>query len=290
MQFSILILLGIGWGLSFSLARMSTEGGMHPIAITYWTCLVSTIALCLYCVITHKAIPISKNYLYLYIVCGLLGTVIPGTLYFYAAAYVSAGVLSITIATVPLSTYAGAILFDIEKISLPRIMGLFLGVVSILLLVMPNSDETTNESAIWICVMVLAATCYSAENLIVAIKTPLSSNVVVLVTGMMIASTFILAPIVLLTGTYSALTFPFDRSTLAIVGMGIITSVAYGAFYYLLYRAGPVFASQSAYLITLSGVIWGIIIYRETHSIWIWLSLTVMLGALMLVKPRNKKD
>ncbi|MGE4659209.1 MAG: hypothetical protein AAEJ16_00305, partial [Arenicellales bacterium] len=40
-DFVVLILLGVFWGLSFSLARMSTETGLHPLAINYWTCLIS---------------------------------------------------------------------------------------------------------------------------------------------------------------------------------------------------------------------------------------------------------
>ncbi len=47
--------------------------------------------------------------------------------------------------------------------------------------------------------------------------------------------------------------------------------------------SGPVFASQCAYAVTISGVIWGIIIFSEQHGIWI--SVIVMLLGLVLVSP-----
>ena len=81
--------------------------------------------------------------------------------------------------------------------------------------------------------------------------------------------------------------WPFSRSSWAILGMSVIMATAYGAFYYLIVLAGPVYASQTAYLITLSGVLWGILIYNETHSAWIWASLTVMMIAITLVKPQD---
>ena len=55
-------------------------------------------------------------------------------------------------------------------------------------------------------------------------------------------------------------------------------------------RAGPVFASQTAYIVTLAGVLWGMVIYRETHSVWVWASLVVMFIALSLVRPRETPD
>jgi len=114
-HFTILILLGVFWGLSFSLARMSTEDAMHPISINYWACVTSAVGLVVFCALTGRPIRKEKAFLQLYFICGLLGSVIPGTLYFYAASQVSAGVLSITVATVPLTTFVGAAFFPNRK-------------------------------------------------------------------------------------------------------------------------------------------------------------------------------
>ncbi len=284
---AVLLLLGVLWGLAFSLARMSTETGIHPIAINYWTCLIGALLLVLYCVVTRQRVPLQRNFLFLYIVCGVLGSVIPGTLYFYAASHVSAGVLSITVATVPLVTFVGAAMFGIETPSLIRVTGVIFGIISIALLVLPGTSLPNPSAALWVLVMVVAASCYAAENLIIAARTPAGSNVFVIVTGMLVAATIMLTPVIWLSGTFTVLPWPLDRPGWAIVSMALITATAYGGFYYLVIRAGPVFASQTAYVVTLAGVLWGMVIYDEAHSLWIWASLAVMIIALTLVKPRE---
>jgi len=286
-DFVVLMLLGVFWGLSFSLARMSTETGLHPLAINYWTCLISTLMLLVYCLISRQRLPLQKNFLFLYVVCGILGSVIPGTLYFYAASHVSAGVLSITIATVPLATFVGAAFFSIEKASLVRVIGVLFGILSITLLVLPDTSMPDPSAALWVLVMVVAAGCYAIENLVIAVRMPPKVNVFVVVTGMLVAATIMLTPIVWITGTFSWLSWPLDRSGWAISCIAIITATAYGGFYYLVVRAGPVFASQCAYVVTLAGVLWGMVIYGEAHSAWVWASLVVMIVALSLVRPRE---
>ena len=79
-----------------------------------------------------------------------------------------------------------------------------------------------------------------------------------------------------------------SSSAWAIISLAILSVVCYGLFIMLVVRAGPVFASQTAYIVTLSGVFWGILIFGEerTHfgSGRLWLS---MLIALALVTPRK---
>lgn len=58
-------------------------------------------------------------------------------------------------------------------------------------------------------------------------------------------------------------------------------------FLYLIQLAGPVFAAQTGYVITLSGVFWGIAIFGEAHSYWVWLALGLILIGFALVTPRR---
>lgn len=52
--------------------------------------------------------------------------------------------------------------------------------------------------------------------------------------------------------------------------------------------AGPVFASQTAYVITLAGMFWGILLLGERHSLYVWGALVLMLTGLALVRPRER--
>ena len=124
----LLVFMGVLWGVTFSLAKMSTEGGAHPIGINYWCCLIGAAILISGSFIFGRPLPLRKDVLIICTVCGILGSVIPGTVYFYAAARLSPGVLSITIATVPLMTFLAAAALGVERISTTRLLGVFLGI------------------------------------------------------------------------------------------------------------------------------------------------------------------
>lgn len=72
---------------------------------------------------------------------------------------------------------------------------------------------------------------------------------------------------------------------LAVIAIAVSSGFAYGMFFYSIKTAGPVFASQCAYVVTISGVIWGIIVFSEQHTVWVWTSVIVMLFGLVLVNP-----
>ena len=77
---------------------------------------------------------------------------------------------------------------------------------------------------------------------------------------------------------------------LALTGIAFGSCIAYAMFFCAIKTAGPVFASQCAYAVTISGVIWGIIIFSERHSIWIWISVVVLLLGLVLVSPDEESE
>ena len=62
--------------------------------------------------------------------------------------------------------------------------------------------------------------------------------------------------------------------------------LAYTGYIWLVGRAGAVFASQVAYVVTPSGVLLGVLFLGESHSGWVWTALLLMLGGLVLVRPR----
>ena len=74
---------------------------------------------------------------------------------------------------------------------------------------------------------------------------------------------------------------------LSLIGLGVISLLAYTMFIYAISLFGPVFASQTGYIVTFTGVIWGVIIFGESHSLWVWGALLAMIIGLVLVKPNH---
>ena len=84
--------------------------------------------------------------------------------------------------------------------------------------------------------------------------------------------------------------FPFGVIEWTVVGLGLITTIAYTMFVMTIERAGPLFASQVGYVVTLAGVFWGMLLFGESHSAWVWVSLLTMLAGLALVSPRKASE
>ena len=54
----------------------------------------------------------------------------------------------------------------------------------------------------------------------------------------------------------------------------------------LIRRAGAVFSSQLSFLISLSGVMWGMLLLGERHSLWVWGALVLIFTGVWLVTRR----
>jgi len=95
---------------------------------------------------------------------------------------------------------------------------------------------------------------------------------------------------VIATDSFVSFAWPWGTTEWAIVGMAAINVVSYWLFIYLVGTTGPIFASQMAYLVMVSGVLWGILIFAESHSGWIWGALGVMLAGLALVGRKSDRS
>jgi len=280
--------MGSTWGLSFSLARVAATGGAHPLGIAFWECSIA--GLLLVCLIAGRRIPVrvSRRDIRLHLTTGLVGMVIPGAAFFYAAAHVPAGVLSITIGMVPIMTFVASAFIRLEKFEMRRVFGVVLGSVSVVLLVAPNGSLPDPAQWSWLLLGFAAAGCYSALSLVIVLLAPPKSNSLVLTCGMFIAATFLMIPVLYVTGSFAPFGWPWGAVEWSMLGLGIINAVAYALYFSLVDRAGPVFSSFTANLVTLFGVFWGIVIFAEENSVWVWLSFLTIMGALALVTPRGR--
>ncbi len=282
----LLILIGGGsWGITFSLAKMATELGAHPMGLSMWQGLLGGVATLLYNFLRKVPVPLDAPHLRFYLICGMLGTAVPSTLFFYAAEHVPAGVLSIVIALVPMMAFAIAAALGIDRISPLRVLGVGLGLVAMLLMTAPETSLPEPGLVPWLLLAVAAGACYAAENSYIALKKPSATDSVTLLCGMLIAAGLMLAPVVALSGNFVPLSFSIGTVEMCVISMALINVISYGMFVHLVTITGPVFASQMAYTVTISGVFWGMIIFGEQHSPWIWAALVLMLAGLALVKP-----
>ena len=283
----LITLAGLIWGATFSLALMATAEGAHPLAISAWQVVVTSLFLAIICVYAKIPIFRFRNFRH-YFVIAIVGITAPNLAYYYAAPHLSAGILSITVSTVPLITYAFMLLLHYESVMVKRVFGIGLGMVAILLLILPEQDVNSSDANLWILLALLSSVLYSVENLYIGHGVDHSIDVRELLSGSSIVAILMQFPLAIVLGVAEPVGWLLTVPGLALAGIALGSSLAYTMFFYTIKSSGAVFASQCAYIVTLSGVFWGIVIFAEEHSIWVWSSVAVLMTGLMLVTPNKK--
>jgi drug/metabolite transporter (DMT)-like permease len=285
---SILIVMGASWGLSFSLARIAATRGAHPLGIAFWECSIAGLLLIFPLIYRHIPMPVTSSLVRFHFTTGLVGMVIPSIAFFYAAAHVPAGVLSITVGIIPILTFVASAFAGLEKFAAGRVFGVFLGTLAVVLLVAPEGSLPDPAQLPWVLLGFASAACYTVFNLFLALKAPPGANSLMLTCGMFVAATLLMVPLVLATGSFAPFGWPWGMVEWSLFGLGVINAVAFTLYFLLVDHAGPVFSSLTANMVTLFGVFWGIVIFSEENSIWVWLSFATIMIALGLVAPRGR--
>lgn len=285
-----LLLMGVLWGLSFSFTRMAVESGGTPIGIAFWQTIISSIILLSFSSLRGRHFTLRRHHIGPFIIIALLGVTVPGIAFFIAASRVPSGVLAITVTLVPILTYCMALILRIEAFSTIRISGVFFGTMAILLLILPANSLPDAAATPWVLLACLSSVCYAAENIYLARRTISDIGPIRIACGMNLMAILLLGPLALAFDQMFLPALPFSILEWSIIGLGGITAIAYTMYVLTVKNSGPVFASQVGYLVTISGVFWGIAIFNEAHSAWVWASLAQMMIGLALVSPREQKD
>ena len=288
LPWAFLLIMGTAWGLSFSLGKIAVENGAKPFGVAQFQVMFAGIVLLFVTVLRGKSIRDMRDKLGFIFCIAMLGAAIPSVLFYYAAPHVPAGVLSITVALIPLMTYGFSIPLKLENFSVVRVVGLVFGVIAIGLIALPEKSLPDQAALPWILIACISALCYAVENIILGFKSALTVGPMRLAMGMNLMAAVTLLPVTILTDSFFSPSFPLQTVDYAVIGLGLITVVAYTMFVLSVALFGSVFSSQVGYIVTLTGVFWGMIIFGESPSVWIWLSLCAMIIGLALVTPRKK--
>jgi drug/metabolite transporter (DMT)-like permease len=249
--FPYFLILGAGviWGATFSLALIATAQGAHPLGLSAWQ-VVLTALFFLVAFLFSRFTLFNPRHLRHYLVLALVGITAPN-LFYYSA-------------------------------------GIVVGMIAILLLVVPDHGFSSDDASLWILLVLVCALLYAVENVYIGRGVEPSIDIRELLFGSNLLAALMQFPLAMYLGVDESWSWLASPAGLAIAGIAFGSGFAYAMFFYAIKTSGPVFASQCAYAVTISGVIWGIIIFSEQHGIWIWISVIVMLLGLVLVSPDDE--
>ena len=283
----MILLLGSLWGLSFSFSKMATNGGVHPVAYTFWQGLCAGLVVLSICRLRRVRIPLDRLHLRYYFVIGLLGVALPNVNLVAAITHLPAGVMVLTIPFVPLMTYGIAIGLKMERFTLHRFAGVICGLAGVALIVLPRASLPNPESAHWFLLALATPALYAVTNVLTARLRPPDARSLPLAGGMMLVAAILLAPVVFAMDVLYVPRLPVGEAEIGILGQIAVSSVAYLIFFEVVRLAGPVFMSFSGYIVALTGLAWGVLLFGERHSPWVWGATLLIFTGLALVNLRR---
>lgn len=285
--YALLFLLGNLWGLTFSLLKIALAGGGDPVGLALWQQAIGASLLLAVLIVRGRRVPLGWPFLRHALISGLVGVGVPSVVLYTTARHVPAGVMSMLMTTAPMITYGLALAIGLERLAPRRLIGIGLGLAGVLLILAPTSSLPGPDSAAWALLVLLAPVCYALNTIFTARFRPPATDSVALACGMLAGALFWQALYVLPFGEPFALWRGWSSAHTAVVALGAISATAFLLFFVLIQRGGPVFFSQVGYIVTVTGVVYGMAIFGETHSGWLWLSLVVLMVGIALVAPRR---
>lgn len=282
---TLLLLLGFTWGTGYSIARFAMTNGVPPLGYSFWqsigpAILLATISLAN---IKDTSKQVSVSHLRYYLICGLTGIVIPNTNMYFAAPHLPAGLLAVVVNTVPIIAYPLSLIARVEKFNWQRIFGVLAAIAGLMLIVIPRSSLPDPSAMPWVLSVLITPLSFAVCSVYIARYRPVHSDSITLSAGTLIASSLLLFPFVIGSHSFYMLHMPLTTPDMVILLEILLSSLGYILFFQLIKIAGPVYYSMVDTIVSLTGLMWGYLIFHERLNPWTGAAVALILVALLLV-------
>lgn len=284
---AILLAVGTGWGSSQATGKMAAESGHGPFGIMFWQMAICTGLLGAISLARGKGLVLTRPALRFYVVVAVLGTLVPNWTFYRSVVHLPAGVMSLIIALVPMISLPLAVAAGIDRFSALRLAGLGLGLLGVALIAAPGGDVLGPEMLRWLPVALVGPLFYAMEATWVARNGTAGMDAVQAMFGASAVGMVLCLPLVLVTGQGFVPAPPFDRSEIGLLVMSVSHAALYASYVWLAATAGAVFAAQTSYVVTVTGVFWAMLLLGERFPPMVWVALLALLAGVALVQPRR---
>ncbi len=279
---------GLLWALTIPLTKIAVSTGHAPVGLIFWQMLIGAVFTRAYLWLRRRPLPWDRIALRHYLVIGLLGTILPNSFSYLAAAQLPAGIMAIVVATVPMFSLLISLAFAIERFVPRRLAGVLLGGLAVVILVGPEASLPEPDKAVFVLVALVAPFCYGLEGNYVAVKTPPGYDAMATICGASLVGMVISGIVAWAGGYWVPMPGPWGPAEQAVVASALVHACVYSGYIWLVGVTSAVFASQIAYVVTLGGVLLSAMLLGERYSLWVFLALALMIAGLVLVQPRQR--
>lgn len=287
----LFMLLGLGalWGANPSFSRALVNGGLSPGAVVFWQSIVAGLLLLAVCAVRRVRVPLNRRAVVYYFVIGLVGIDISYMTLVYVIRHVPVGFASVVVLMSPVLTYVFAIAMRLERINPVRAVGIILGFIGAGFLVFPQGSLPSPELLPIALLTFIIPAGYASANVYSEWGRPQGADNVALATGTMFAAALGALVVALIDGTFHPVWEGMAQRELILFGYALSSAVAFLMFYKIVESAGAVYLGQVGYLVTLFGVAWGVVLFGESTTVWLWVAVVVVGSGVALVNLGKRK-
>ncbi len=283
----LLIILGVTWASGYAIAGYVMNHGVSPYGYALWQSFGPF--LCLFLIqLIRRDIKVSKQGFVYALICAVTAIVIPNLLIYFAAQYLASGILTVLANVAPIFTYPLAIIFGQERFKLSRFSFIVLGFIGILLIILPASQHLfINFSNAWLYLALLIPFGYALGAVFIARFRPESGNVLNYSMWMLLISTLLLSPLTLSQGEFYPLVISDFNSWLIMLEV-ILSAFGYVLLFLLIKRVGPVYYTLVNAIAALTGVLYGVLLFKQVFTWQIYLAIAIILLAIVGLTYSNR--
>ncbi|MEQ9695483.1 DMT family transporter [Shimia sp. SDUM112013] len=284
---AILCLLGAGWGMTQPLTKIAVSEGYEPLGLIFWQLAIGAVVLGVFRAFRGKPLALPRGLWWFFLMIALLGTILPNSFSYRAAAHLPAGVMSVIISLVPIFAFPVALLLRTDRFGWLRFCGLLMGLAGVVVLAGP--DSLPDPAMVWwVPVALVAPLCYGIEGNVVARWGMHELGPGHVLFGASALGAIVALPLAVMSGQFIDPRTTWNAPEYALILSSLIHVSVYTGYVWLVSQAGAVFAAQVAYIVTGAGVIWSMILLGERYSLWVWGAMMLILAGMALVQPRQK--
>jgi drug/metabolite transporter (DMT)-like permease len=258
LNWAIFLLLSFIWGSSFILMK---EGliGLTSYQVASLRIVFSGLVLLPYSIKYWKQIPLNK--IGIIFLSGLLGSLLPAFLFCIAEEKIDSALAGTLNSLTPIFVIIIGALFFSTKTSSNKIIGIIIAIAGSAFLLFSKGNMQHNQNALYISLVIVATICYGINVNMVSkyLQNTGSIQIAAIALGL---NALPALGILFFTGYFNlpladskVLSSTFFTALLGIFG----TAFASIIFYWLMKKAGAIFASMVTYGIPFVAIMWGII-------------------------------
>jgi drug/metabolite transporter (DMT)-like permease len=284
----LLFMVGGLWGFFFVLIKTGVTGGLSPMNYLFWFSIIAGSVSFVIGRFRGTRPRFGRDHMGFYVKASLTRFTFANILLYAAQGKLPVGVMAVVMAFTPIFTYAVSLVLRIERIVLLRFLGIMLGFAGVLLIVVPKSSLPDPALAFWVLAGFGVPLMHGLGYVVMdESHRPINSDSLSLATGTLFTNATMTAVLILLFDDFQLLAPPFSLGELAMMTHGVIAGVNFYAMFELIRIAGPTYMSQASSLAVGFGVLYGMVLLGERHSLWVWAAIVLILAGVALVNMRK---